>query len=60
MKFGAAVSNNDEMATGALQAMKGACVDTKKAIVTPANMCQFLKQTGLVARFPSSPDFPAR
>jgi hypothetical protein len=48
------------MATGALQAMKGACVDTKKAIVTPANMCQFLKQTGLVARFPSSPDFPAR
>ena len=33
MKFDAVVSNNDEMAIGALQAMKSAGVDTKKAIV---------------------------
>src|ERR1700678_1242510 len=33
MKFDAVVSNNDEMAVGALQAMKSAGVDTKKAIV---------------------------
>src|SRR6201992_836141 len=33
MKFDAVVSNNDEMAVGALQAMKAAGVDTKKAIV---------------------------
>ena len=33
MKFDAVVSNNDEMAIGALQAMKAAGVDTKKAIV---------------------------
>jgi inositol transport system substrate-binding protein len=33
LKFDAVVSNNDEMAIGALQAMKAAGVDTKKAIV---------------------------
>jgi inositol transport system substrate-binding protein len=33
MKFDAVVSNNDEMAIGALQAMKAAGIDTKKAIV---------------------------
>ena len=33
MAFDAVVSNNDEMAIGALQAMKSAGVDTKKAIV---------------------------
>jgi inositol transport system substrate-binding protein len=33
MQFDAVVSNNDEMAIGALQAMKSAGVDTKKAIV---------------------------
>jgi len=33
MKFDAVVSNNDEMAVGALQAMKSAGVDTKTAIV---------------------------
>ena len=33
MKYDAVVSNNDEMAVGALQAMKAAGVDTKKAIV---------------------------
>jgi inositol transport system substrate-binding protein len=33
MKFDAVVSNNDEMAIGALQAMKSAGIDTKKAIV---------------------------
>ncbi len=33
LKFDAVVSNNDEMAVGALQAMKSAGVDTKKAIV---------------------------
>src|SRR5579871_5558476 len=33
MQFDAVVSNNDEMAIGALQAMKAAGVDTKKAIV---------------------------
>jgi ABC-type sugar transport system substrate-binding protein len=33
MKFDAVVSNNDEMAIGALQAMKAAGVDTKAAIV---------------------------
>jgi ABC-type sugar transport system substrate-binding protein len=33
MKFDAVVSNNDEMAIGALQAMKAAGVDTKQAIV---------------------------
>ena len=33
MKFDAVVSNNDEMAIGALQAMKAAGVDTKKAVV---------------------------
>ena len=33
MKFDAVVSNNDEMAIGAIQAMKAASVDTKKAIV---------------------------
>ena len=33
MKFDAVVSNNDEMAIGALQAMKSAGVDTKKVIV---------------------------
>jgi ABC-type sugar transport system substrate-binding protein len=33
MKFDAVVSNNDEMAIGALQAMKSAGLDTKKAIV---------------------------
>lgn len=33
MQFDAVVSNNDEMAVGALQAMKAAGVDTKKAIV---------------------------
>ena len=33
MKFDAVVSNNDEMAIGALQAMKSAGVDTKKAVV---------------------------
>jgi ABC-type sugar transport system substrate-binding protein len=33
LKFDAVVSNNDEMAIGALQAMKSAGVDTKKAIV---------------------------
>jgi inositol transport system substrate-binding protein len=33
MKFDAVISNNDEMAIGALQAMKAAGVDTKKAIV---------------------------
>src|SRR5262249_27767131 len=33
MKYDAVVSNNDEMAIGAIQAMKAAGVDTKKAIV---------------------------
>ncbi len=33
LKFDAVVSNNDEMAIGALQAMKAAGVDTKTAIV---------------------------
>jgi inositol transport system substrate-binding protein len=33
MQFDAVVSNNDEMAIGAIQAMKSAGVDTKKAIV---------------------------
>ncbi len=33
LKFDAVVSNNDEMAIGALQAMKAAGIDTKKAIV---------------------------
>ncbi|HKN28552.1 MAG TPA: sugar ABC transporter substrate-binding protein [Roseiarcus sp.] len=33
LKFDAVVSNNDEMAIGALQAMKSAGIDTKKAIV---------------------------
>ncbi len=33
LKFDAVVSNNDEMAIGALQAMKAAGVDTKKSIV---------------------------
>ncbi len=33
LKFDAVVSNNDEMAVGALQAMKAAGVDTKKAVV---------------------------
>jgi len=33
MQFDAVVSNNDEMAIGALQAMKSAGVDTKKAVV---------------------------
>jgi len=33
MKFDAVVSNNDEMAIGAIQAMKAAGVDTKAAIV---------------------------
>ena len=33
LKFDAVVSNNDEMAVGALQAMKAAGVDTKTAIV---------------------------
>jgi ABC-type sugar transport system substrate-binding protein len=33
MQFDAVVSNNDEMAVGAIQAMKSAGVDTKKAIV---------------------------
>jgi ABC-type sugar transport system substrate-binding protein len=33
MKYDAVISNNDEMAIGALQAMKAAGVDTKKAIV---------------------------
>jgi ABC-type sugar transport system substrate-binding protein len=33
MKYDAIVSNNDEMAVGALQALKAAGVDTKKAIV---------------------------
>jgi inositol transport system substrate-binding protein len=33
LKFDAVVSNNDEMAIGALQAMKAAGVDTQKAIV---------------------------
>jgi ABC-type sugar transport system substrate-binding protein len=33
LQFDAVVSNNDEMAIGALQAMKAAGVDTKKAIV---------------------------
>ena len=33
MKFDAVVSNNDEMAVGAIQAMKAAGVDTKAAIV---------------------------
>ena len=33
MQFDAVVSNNDEMAVGALQAMKSAGVDTKKAVV---------------------------
>ena len=33
MKFDAIVSNNDEMAIGAIQAMKAAGIDTKKAIV---------------------------
>ena len=33
MKFDAVVSNNDEMAIGALQAMKSAGLDTKKAVV---------------------------
>ena len=33
MKFDAVVSNNDEMAIGAIQAMKSAGVDTKKIIV---------------------------
>jgi len=33
LKFDAVVSNNDEMAVGAIQALKAAGVDTKKAIV---------------------------
>jgi ABC-type sugar transport system substrate-binding protein len=33
MQFDAVVSNNDEMAIGAIQAMKSAGVDTKKAVV---------------------------
>jgi inositol transport system substrate-binding protein len=33
MKFDAVVSNNDEMAIGAIQAMKAAGIDTKKAVV---------------------------
>ncbi len=33
MKFDAVVSNNDEMAIGALQAMKSAGLDTKKSVV---------------------------
>ena len=33
LKYDALVSNNDEMAVGAIQAMKAAGVDTKKAIV---------------------------
>ena len=33
MKYDAVISNNDEMAIGALQAMKAAGVDTKKAVV---------------------------
>jgi inositol transport system substrate-binding protein len=33
LKYDAVVSNNDEMAVGAIQAMKAAGVDTKKAIV---------------------------
>jgi inositol transport system substrate-binding protein len=33
LKFDAVISNNDEMAIGAIQAMKSAGVDTKKAIV---------------------------
>ncbi len=33
MKFDAVVSNNDEMAIGAIQAMKAAGIDTKKTIV---------------------------
>jgi ABC-type sugar transport system substrate-binding protein len=33
MKFDAVVSNNDEMAIGALQAMKSAGIDTQKAVV---------------------------
>jgi inositol transport system substrate-binding protein len=33
LKFDAIVSNNDEMAVGAIQALKAASVDTKKAIV---------------------------
>jgi ABC-type sugar transport system substrate-binding protein len=33
MKFDAVVSNNDEMAIGAIQAMKAAGLDTKKAVV---------------------------
>ena len=33
LKFDAVVSNNDEMAIGALQAMKAAGIDTKKAII---------------------------
>jgi len=33
MKFDAVVSNNDEMAIGAIQAMKAAGTDTKKAVV---------------------------
>src|ERR1700689_4216578 len=33
MKYDAVISNNDEMAIGALQAMKAAGIDTKTAIV---------------------------
>jgi inositol transport system substrate-binding protein len=33
LKFDAIISNNDEMAIGALQAMKSAGVDTKAAVV---------------------------
>ena len=33
MKFDAVIANNDEMAIGALQAMKAAGIDTKKAVV---------------------------
>ena len=33
LKYDAVISNNDEMAVGAIQAMKAAGVDTKKAIV---------------------------
>ena len=33
LKYDAVVSNNDEMAVGAIQAMKAAGLDTKKAIV---------------------------
>ncbi len=33
LKFDAVVSNNDEMAIGAMQAMKAAGIDTKKAVV---------------------------